>query len=165
MSCSPRGPSAADPGPLGRVQAAGAAGRRAELFPLCAAQPRRLPSARPRRPAWTTGATAPVATPHGPLPPPPPVLASAPPPPRSRRASPRRPSVPALRAVWPATPPRSGCPAPTGRVPAAVSGARPGLCAAAVAWEACRRPPRCPAVPAVSSEWRGRSLKESHVLG
>lgn len=141
-SSLPRSPGvpARRPRPLWAGPGAGAAGGRAGLFPLCEAQARRPSSARPRRAAGGP-ATAATATPH-----------SAPAPPAAvthRGGTPgavsealrvaARPRAPPRRAVWPATP-RLGCPAPTGRVPAAVSGARPGFRAAVVAPEAW--PPR-----------------------
>lgn len=53
-----------------------------------------------------------------------------------------RPGLPApLRGQFGQRPRRLGCPAPTGRVPAAVSGARPGLRAAAVSAGPCAHGP------------------------
>lgn len=164
MSCSLRGLSAADPGPFGRAPATGAAGRRAELFPLCEAQARQLPSARPRCVAWTTGATATTATPHVGLPSQPPVLASTP---GAASEASGAPSAGGLAG----TPPASAAPPPRAASPPQCRGralgsapprspGRPSVPAAS--------PPHCPrsevrtpSCGAVITPWRHRSLKRA----
>lgn len=129
-----RGPSAADPRPSGRAPVPGL--RADELACFLFVRPRRggrrqpAPAAQPGQPAQPQRTRPPSRRPRPPAPAQP------------LRPCTSRPGLPApLRGQFGQRPRRLGCPAPTGRVPAAVSGARPGLRAAAVSAGACAHGP------------------------
>ena len=129
-----RGPSAADPRPSGRAPVPGLWAE--ELAYFLFVRPRRggrrqpAPAAQPGQPAQPQQPRPPSRRPRPPAPA------------QLRRPCKSRPGPPApLRGRFGRRPRRLGCPAPTGRVPAAVSEARPGLRAAAVSAGACAHGP------------------------